>query len=128
MKKVVYFCLLACIFYSCQNEEPLTSGQIVATIGCMDTRSNYHYGYIIKTSKEKYLMTFFLDKEYVPIIEYGCYDISPIDLPYLFTYEYVHKNDTDFVDYLIPVNNAMFMAGELDLDKVKQARIIPKKE
>ena len=98
------------------------TGNIVGVIGCSDYFDNYHKGVYVVTSKKDSILIF--DKfDDVVDVEYGCYCITPVKVPYKFTYEIIDSTSTNFINYREPVTIDI-LPTFIDFERFNQAIIV----
>ena len=109
--------------FSCNSDSlDYYTGNIVGAIGCSDTLDIYHKGVYIVTSTKDSILIF--DKfDDVVDVQYGCYCITPVKVPYKFAYENIDSTSTNFINYREPVTTDILPAY-IDFEAFNQAIIV----
>ena len=111
MKKALLFFMFATTFWAftaCKHEEPRENrGRIVGIFRCPDTEyKNILQGYFIEINGsneihyQNAILSFNIDvKDSLKVSDVGRIVISPIDIPYDFTYRIVESGDEGYVSW-----------------------------
>lgn len=114
--------MLLCI--SCtHNNIDTDTGRVVGIINCScDGKSMT--GYYIITSSDKYLLSFG-DEIQLPykIEDSGIYGIPEYEIPFEFSYILIDSSSEAYIDYDLPVSNAMYPAFAYPCERFKQAKL-----
>ena len=118
-----FVAIIIFVFACSLIEEVKVGGKIVGTIGCYEENNSEIMlkGYFIVTDSNDSLLCFNIEDSII-YVGYGCYGIDPIRLPFEFNFEYIRKNESDYVNFLLPLSDAMKQG--IEVDKFKQAKII----
>ena len=134
--KVIILMIVAGMLAACKSQEPQREnrGRIVGTLSCYDAeRENILKGYFIEINGsadgihyDKTLLSFNIDVKDSIYVAWGSRVISPIALPYDFTYKIVSYGDEGYVKYEIPCESALEWCPFPPLETIWQVLIYPK--
>ena len=135
-KNVILLLAVAGMLAACKPQEPQREnrGRIVGTFQSYDAeRVNILNGYYIEINGsnegiryDETMLSFNLDVKDSIHMEWGSRVISPIALPYDFTYKIVRAGDEGFVNFDIPLQTALGWQPFPPLDTIPQVLIYPK--
>jgi len=124
--KLVILTMVTMLVACSQNRMDVpTSGQVVGVIKCIDKGSgSILRGYYIVTSTNDYILSFTNDIKLPYEFEVGVYGIPKDSIPFDFTYKVLDVSDKEYIDFDMPVSDAMHMGLMYPCEQFKQAKLI----
>ena len=124
--KLVILTMVTMLVACSQNRMDVpTSGQVVGVIKCIDKGSgSILRGYYIVTSTNDYILSFTNDIKLPYEFEVGVYGIPNYSIPFDFTYKVLDVSDKEYIDFDMPVSDAMHMGHMYPCEQFKQAKLI----
>jgi len=124
--KLVILTMVTMLVACSQNRMDVpTSGQVVGVIKCIDKGSgSILRGYYIVTSTNDYILSFTNDIKLPYEFEVGVYGIPNYSIPFDFTYKVLDVSDKEYIDFDMPVSDAMHMGLMYPCEQFKQAKLI----
>lgn len=129
MKTKFFILTLATMLVACsQNRMDVsTSGQVVGVIICTEKGSeSILSGYYIVTNTNDYILSFTNDIKLPYEFGVGVYGIPNYCIPFDFTYQVLDVSDKEYIDFDMPVSDAMHMGMGYPCEQFKQAKLIRK--
>lgn len=102
-----------------------TSGQVVGVINCVDKGAeSILSGYYIITNTDDYILSFTSDIKLPYEFEVGVYGIPNYSIPFDFKYKILDVSDKEYINFDMPVSDAMHMGLKYPCEQFKQAKLI----
>lgn len=127
MKTKLFILTMATMLVACsQNQMDVpTSGQVVGVINCIDKGSeSILCGCYIVTNTNDYILSFTNDIKLPYEFGVGVYGIPNYSIPFDFTYKVLDASDKEYIDFDMPVSDAMHMGLGYPCEQFKQAKLI----
>jgi hypothetical protein len=137
-KKALLFFMLATTFWvftACKHEEPRENrGRIVGTLNCYDANhEGLLKGYFVEINGsdssihyQDAFLAFHIDIPESISVNWGIQVITPLSIPYDFTYKILTTKDEEYMFFEAPRQNAMGW-HPFDLSRIQQVIVYPKK-
>ena len=127
MKTKFFILTMATLLVACsQNRMDVpTSGQVVGVINSVAKDSeSILSGYYIVTSTNDCILSFTDDIKLPYEFGVGVYGIPDDSIPFNFTYKVLDVSDREYIDFDMPVSDAMHIGLRYPCEQFKQAKLI----
>lgn len=134
MKKILLIVLAMLSLMACENKEKEKEqklsktgfGTIIGTLGCYEKqdKTKFHKGYFIKTNYNDTVLSFNIDVQDSIDVPYGINIIDSIDIPYIFKIRFLLPNNSNYVDFSIPLESGTNQQNLIAVNSIEQVQIV----